>query len=286
MNKYPFCTVIVPAYNAETTISLLLRSLARQDYHGKYEVIVVDNHSADKTVEKVEKFPQVRILHEVDIQSSYAARNRGIRNAKGGVLAFIDADCVARPNWLEEGVKILLSKNADLAAGNVEFTFKKKVPSVYEYIDSVRKLNQRGYVRKGFGATANLFVRKGVFEKIGYFRQDLQSGGDYEFGKRAIKRGMKIRYTKKALVLHPARDSLRELIKKTKRVAKGQAQLQKMGILEEYPLNLLSFLPTASLSQNHYYQYFSGRDKILMLIITNYIKYTNLFYRLYYLFTL
>ena len=286
MKKYPFCSVIIPAYNTEKTISLLLESLVKQDYQGEYEVIVVDNRSTDATVGEVEKFSHVRILHERDIQSSYAARNRGIKNAEGEVLAFIDADCIASENWFKKGIGEMTQRKADLVAGEVVFTFENKQPSVYEYLDSVRKLKQETYVQKGFGATANLFVRKQVFKKIGFFRQDLQSGGDYEFGKRATKNGLRLHYSNKAYVFHPARSTFGELIKKTKRVARGLAQLQKMNLLEENKLSFLSFLPILSVPQNRDYKHFSIWNKTLMLTIANYIKYTSLSYRLYYLITL
>lgn len=119
-------SVAVPIYNGEQTICALLDSLLRQDYPKElYEIIVVDNNSKDRTRSLVERYP-VMLLQEHEIQSSYAARNRGIKHAKHSVLAFIDGDCVATRQWLYEGVRALEAHSADLAGGKVDFFSRNK----------------------------------------------------------------------------------------------------------------------------------------------------------------
>jgi hypothetical protein len=97
---WPFVSIIVPVYNGSRSIDALLTSLLALDYPAdRCEILIVDNKSTDDTCERVQRYP-VTLLEETEIQSSYAARNRGIRAAKGGIIAFTDADCVADPDWL------------------------------------------------------------------------------------------------------------------------------------------------------------------------------------------
>jgi glycosyltransferase involved in cell wall biosynthesis len=95
----PDVSVIVPVYNGAKTITALLESLAAQRFEiNGFKIIVVDNGSTGATADRVAPF-SVRLLHERNIQNS-AARNRGVRAAQGATLAFIDADCIAHPDWL------------------------------------------------------------------------------------------------------------------------------------------------------------------------------------------
>src|SRR5690554_3348158 len=101
-----FISVIVPAHNEEKYISQCLESLTTQDYpKNLYEVIVVDNNSADKTSEIAANF-DVKIIQQ-STGPVGAVRNAGAEKAQGEYLAFIDADCIASPNWLSQGAAAL-----------------------------------------------------------------------------------------------------------------------------------------------------------------------------------
>ena len=94
-------TVVIPVLNQERTLEACLRSLLRQTYpKDRFEVVIVDNNSSDRTREIIRAFP-FRYAHEPQ-RSSYAARNRGVSLARGRVVAFMDSDCEADPRWLEE----------------------------------------------------------------------------------------------------------------------------------------------------------------------------------------
>jgi len=232
-----FVSVIVPVYNDAAGIQVVLGALVAQTYPREaYEIIVADNGSQDATrrvvVQVQAKYPDlVRLVLEDRTQGSYAARNKGIRAAQGEILAFTDADCVPIPEWVERGVKAIQGSNAAFAAGQVKMTFRGPKPNVWEYLDAARRLNQRCYVENGFGATANLFVRRALFNEHGLFRNDLKSGGDYEFGRRLTEAGEKLVYAERAIVYHPARATLRSELKKARSVAKGWKQLRELGLL-------------------------------------------------------
>jgi len=212
-------SIIVPAYNAEKNISKLLESLLNQDYpKEQLEIIIVDNNSDDKTKRIVEQYP-VKIFDEKNIQSSYAARNLGIRNSKNDILVFTDADCCVDSHWIKNGVKCLNSEDADLVAGNVIFNKKSKF-NLIEIYDSNMYLQQEYNASIGTSTTANLFIRRNVFDSLGLFPV-VSSGGDVRWVKLASNNGFKITYCKNAKVFHSARRNLEEIIKKEIRLCES-----------------------------------------------------------------
>jgi glycosyltransferase involved in cell wall biosynthesis len=221
----PFVSVIIPVFNDSERLRQCLQALERQTYaQDAYEVIVVDNNSDEDIQSVVAPFSQVRFAKE-SRQGSYAARNQGISLAKGEILAFTDSDCVPALDWLEQGVKVLLANpNCGLVAGKIEFFFKNpQHPTATELYDSFTFLQQEQYVKElRFGATANLFVYRQMFEKVGLFNADLKSGGDQEWGKRVFAAGYPQVYADQVRIGHPARHDLKELRRKLYRVSEGK----------------------------------------------------------------
>jgi glycosyltransferase involved in cell wall biosynthesis len=223
-------SVIIPVYNNAKGLKDVLNSVVKQNFpKDLFEIIVVDNGSTDDTLSVIEKFNDrypdlVKMVKEDNIQSSYAARNKGIRSSHAEFFAFIDSDCVALNNWLKEGLRILEKEVADLAGGNIEFTFTPK-KSAGEMYDSITNMQISDNIQeRKVAKTANLFVKSYVFEKIGLFPEDVKSGGDVQWTKRATDRDFKLIFAEKAVVKHPARP-LKELLKKQFRVGKGKKEL-------------------------------------------------------------
>ncbi len=204
-NTLPKVSIIAPVYNSQDFISKLLESLVAQDYPSdRLEILIVDNGSNDNTAKIISDYP-VTLLFEKDIQSSYAARNKGLEVATGEILAFIDADCIAESDWVSNAVKCLNSSKADLVAGHVEFFYKSDKPTATEIFDSVTHMQPERTVKQGVAATANLFVNRRVFDKIGVFNPNVKSGGDYQFTRCATTNGFTLEYCEKAVVKHPSR---------------------------------------------------------------------------------
>lgn len=217
--------MIVPVYNDQEHIGGLIESLLGQDYPSELiEIIIVDNNSTDGTRQIVERYP-VRLLQENAIQSSYAARNTGIKAARGEIFAFIDSDCTAEVSWVKEGLAALEAQSADLVGGKVEFVFSEKKTTA-EIYDSITHFHFESTIKeqKGTGA-GNLFVRRSVFESIGMFPDNVKSGGDFQWTSRAVNSGYRLAYAPAALVKHPARP-LKELLKKRYRLGPGIMQAQ------------------------------------------------------------
>lgn len=216
----PFVSIIVPVYNGALVIEKNIQSLLDQDYpKDRYEIIIVDNGSSDMTRELVKKYPVI-LLQENEIQTSYAARNKGIMRAQGSIIAFTDADCGVQPDWISQAVRYFTETNADMVGGNIKFNFSKK-PGASEYLDSIINLhNESSILEKGAAKTANVFVKKELFEQIGMFQSDQKSGEDIGWTGRTSRAGFKIVYSNKAVVNHPARN-FSELIEKHIRVGMG-----------------------------------------------------------------
>jgi|WetSurMetagenome_2_1015567.scaffolds.fasta_scaffold127639_2 glycosyltransferase involved in cell wall biosynthesis len=214
----PGISIIVPAYNAAETIRPLLDSLLHLDYpREQMEIIIVDNGSTDRTVEYIRANP-VTLLEETSTRSSYAARNLGLQKARHEIIAFTDADCTVAPSWLREGVRAL--EGAEIAAGRVQFSFSP-TPKAAELFDSLHHMRNDELIRKYSGAaTANLFVRRELFRKLGPFRADVRSGGDMMWTRAATAAGHRLVFAPQAVVHHPSR-GLRELLAKGFRLGTG-----------------------------------------------------------------
>ncbi len=236
-----FVSVIIPVYNDAERLKKCLLALEKQTYpQAQYEVIVVDNASEENIKDVVSQFPQARLTFE-NSPGSYAARNQGISIAKGEILAFTDADCIPTPNWIETGVKHLLSlSRPGIVAGGIKMFFKNpNNPTVIELYDSITNLQQKKMVEQAHcGATANLLTFKKVFEEVGLFDRELKSGGDSEWGKRAFSLGYPIEYAEESCVAHPARSSFTQLYKKVLRVRGGFYALEKKQTQENKNLFL------------------------------------------------
>jgi GT2 family glycosyltransferase len=228
-------SVIIPVYN-DTRLRLCLAALQRQTYQN-FEVIVVDNHSTEDIQSICELFG-VRYYSETQ-PGSYAARNRGIAEAVGEIIALTDADCIPDPNWLFWGIQAVAI--SPLIGGAIQFCFQGKHPTGVEYIDSLSYLRQQDYVmQEHYAASANLFVHRSVFEAVGRFDQRLINLGDKEFCQRADAAGFRVAYCPNAMVWHPARTTLQALLHKARRQARASV---KLAALRGEPAPQANFLP-------------------------------------------
>lgn len=277
-NKLPRLSVVIPVFNNPEGITQTLKELTKCIYSGPVEIIVVDNASSDSTRDAIKKFP-VKYLFEKK-PGSYAARNLGISHSRGEIIAFTDSDCWPDPDWINAGY-LAFKRDTSAVAGQIKFTYVTPQPNIYEYLDSVKKLNQKAYVKKGFAATANLFVRKSIFNTFGMFNENLKSGGDYEFCRRFTRVGEHLVYCPDAVIYHPARKTLPQLIKKTRRIGQGQKTLIRMGLLQHDRGSLLKLLPTISVPKKNYWSQYGFAQKLKIIVTANLLKYINYYYRIF-----
>lgn len=223
--RLPFVSIIVPVFNAGSALASLCRCLCDQDYpRHRYEAVIVDDGSTDGVLERVAmSYPDLVVVRQCR-SGSYSARNTGAVVAAGAYLAFTDADCLPAAQWLRAGITSMREQHAGLAAGAVKMVCDDATSAVQRY-DCTFNLSQQFYATQlGFGATANLFVERSLFDLVGGFDADLRSGGDQRFCLAARSKGGKLVYIPDAEVRHPARRTMSALVKKTVRVAMGRAR--------------------------------------------------------------
>ena len=175
----PLASVIVPVYNGERFLAAALDSIFAQDYH-PIEVIVVDDGSNDRTGEIARSFVGVRLLVQEN-QGQAAARNRGIHEARGEFIAFLDADDLMLPDKLSAQIDSLLRQpetGCSLAGQEILFEPGVEPPSWLGKslpleeaagMDSASPsgMNELKHVRDG-GMSA-VVVRRQTLERIGGF---------------------------------------------------------------------------------------------------------------------
>ncbi len=213
----PSVAVVIPVYGDLGSETELLCALDAQSYpRALFEVVVVDNNVV-RTITL--DHPGVRVIHEPRA-GSYAARNAGMAGTHAEVMAFTDADCRPHPEWLREGIAALLGKERVIVGGRIN-VIAGDPPSVAELLEVAYSLDQERYVREGYAATANLFIRRIDLLHLGGFDERLFSGGDRDLGLRATAAGLSYEYANGAVIDHRARTSVRALLGKTRRVTRG-----------------------------------------------------------------
>lgn len=230
-------TVVIPVYDDAERLARCLDAvkIAIERAGGGTSCIVVDNGSRESLDSLISRYPGVRLIHEPK-PGSYAARNTAARTVSAEVIAFTDSDCVPDENWIVEAkAKFAKDPQADLVVGGIELfqesqVFGRADPGVVAYEMSVA-FRQKYYATKvHFGPTANLIVRKSVFDALNGFRTDSFSGGDKDFGRRGWQQGYKIVYAPECLVRHPARATMAEMETKVRRIVGGDHRRADGGI--------------------------------------------------------
>jgi len=211
-----FVSVIVPVYNGQDTIGQCIEALLAQDWpQENFEVIVVDNNSTDRTVQVVSQYP-VTLVHESAIQTSYAARNRGVRAARGDIVAFTDADCFADEAWLRR----LVEPFSDPAVGAVAGTVQSYASSglVERFFAAVRPFDPSSAESLKSLLTGNIAYRKHLVEDLGLFDETLFTAGDVDLGWRVqIWTKAQVRRVPDAVVYHRFRSTRKGLFDQYRR---------------------------------------------------------------------
>ena len=228
MSSLPFISVIIPTFHDWQRLSLCIKALDNQTYpKTSFEVIIVNNDPKDQTPENY-YLPANFIITTESLSGSYAARNKGIRLAKGDILAFTDSDCIPNSDWLEAAVAFFRENpEYDRIGGRVELFISSSKPTLAEAYETVYAFRQDTNAQYGVSVTANMITKRKVIDAIGPFDDSMYSGGDFEWGKRANANNFKISYAANVCVKHPARKELKQITNKAKRVTAGKTKITK-----------------------------------------------------------
>lgn len=172
MNKIKF-SIVVPAYNEEAGIGRAVKSLLHLDYpREQYEIIVIDNNSVDKTSLAAKEAGADKVFLETN-KGTNLARERGRKEARGEIIAFLDGDSEAYPDWLKKIEKDLSLPGVVAVSGPYDYGFKgsrKKLDDLYQahILPRVPKILQFLFRRKaGVLIGGNFAGMATAFEKIG-----------------------------------------------------------------------------------------------------------------------
>jgi glycosyltransferase involved in cell wall biosynthesis len=233
-------SVIVPFFNEETYIEQCIKALLEQDFNQlEYELIFVDNASTDTSVEIVRRFPEVTLLYE-NKKGAYNARNRGLKEAKGEIVAFTDADCIVSKGWLTSIFRAMNSTDAAILIGRLCFPSDiSPTLKMYENYENTKV----EYVFKNcpkkyfFANNGNMAVKKIVFEQYGYFLPWLR-GSDTEFLQRCISRqkDLKVAYLKEMKIIHLEIKNIYSWLNRI--LLYGRSNRMTEGLFNYAPLNL------------------------------------------------
>jgi len=232
VTERPGVSVIVPVYNAEATLPALFSALRGQQPHalGSTEFLIVDNASTDTSRELIERsgLPNLGVLHE-ERRGPSAARNRGLRAARGDVVALLDADCVPTRGWLRALVEPFDDPDVLIVAGGLASypprTGAQRFAARYGLNDARRSVNNAPLP---FANTRNMAVRRDVAQAVGGWPEDLMFGEDVEFSYLVRHRfGCEIVFRETALCFHQDRESDADLTSQAYSYGRGTAALYR-----------------------------------------------------------
>lgn len=202
----PRVSVVLPVYNGEKKLPACLDSLMALDFPKEdLEIIVVDNNSTDKTKDIILQYPVLYVFEPN--QGRAWARNKGVKNAKADLIAFIDSDCVATKDWLKllvEGI----SGDENIAFGGGNIVAFKQETVIERFFEAKWQLSQEIGIKGRYEhdlprvVTANAICRKNILEQVGYFDEDLITCEDTEISWRIDLSGYEIRFFPEAVVYH------------------------------------------------------------------------------------
>ena len=226
----PVASVIVPARDASATLPRTLSALMAQQVSLDFEVIVVDDGSSDTTAAIAEKAGgPVRCLRENGLGPA-AARNKAVAAAKGSLLAFTDSDCFPTPGWLAAGIQGLDS--AEVVQGLV-LPDPQAPLGPYDRSLWIER-------RTGLWETANLFVRREPFERVGGFEEWLTPrvgkamAEDVWLGWRLHRAGARSAFCPDAVVHHAVFErSASEFVGERRRLEHFPEMVHRMPELRE-----------------------------------------------------
>ncbi|HYR79029.1 MAG TPA: glycosyltransferase [Candidatus Dormibacteraeota bacterium] len=226
----PKASVIVPAYNAASTLGECVASLRTLNYPN-YETIVVDDGSTDSTAQIAEQagVQTIRLEH----RGLAAARNAGVEAASGEIIAFIDADARADRDWLYHLIETITRRDAAAASGpNFAPAPKSTRAAAMAVAPGLPREVRAGDADLAQLCGCNMALSKAALTKIGGFDPAFTTAGDdVDLSWRLTASGETLAYAPGAVVIHERRATLGSYLAQQRGYGKGEGLLAK-----RYPL--------------------------------------------------
>ena len=244
----PRVSIVVPARDAARTLPRTLAALAALQPPAD-EIVLVDNASSDDTPARLEAFAAAAgsarvIVPREPRRGASAARNTGARAATGEVLAFTDADCCPRADWLGRLCAPLADGSVGAVAGRLSSTPPRGAVEAFSSLFTLQSpgapaRHTRWTPWAGGFPTANLAVRRGLFGRLGGFDESVAIyGEDYDLCARIYAVGAAIAYTPEAVVEHQHRVALRAMARQAFGFGRSHAWLMRRHVARGLWLDL------------------------------------------------
>jgi len=192
---YPLVTVIIPCFNYGKYLPEAFESIRLQDYPN-IEIIVVDDGSTDNTKDITEKNQKARYIYQIN-QGLSAARNTGIKNSKGELIIFLDADDMLLPDAINTNL-YYLKQNEELAF--VSGAFEMRFTESGEIVNKIQEVKSDHYSQllKGnyIGVPAAVLYRRWIFDEM-LFDISLKNCQDYDLYLKIAREYPVFHHTKK-----------------------------------------------------------------------------------------
>ena len=232
----PFVSVVVPTYNRWAQLRDCMKSLIRQTYPSeRYEIIVVDDGSKDRTKQTVQEFKSIKYIYQ-DNKGPSAARNAGIKIAKGEIIAFIDDDCTANKSWIENFARVF-GKNPgyQVIQGPYHYTSRgnplhKTTKMTKEHADKLRVIPSSNFSEGKealYVGPGSLAIRKNAILQYDlFFDENLVTREDEDLFRRIDKLGLKVGFMENP-VLHICQFDFLSDMKRYFNYGRGEYHLRK-----------------------------------------------------------
>lgn len=228
----PFISIIIPVMDRAEELGRCLDSISRLRYpKEKLELIVVDDGSRDNSKEVAASFGAVVLDSGGTGTGPAAARNCGSKVARGELLAFIDSDCIASAEWLEELVGLFDDPEVAAVGGLVDGMHTTSFLDRYEIVMSSLTLGNRE--RSGqqgedtfYLPSCNLLVRSSAFREASGFKPEMHVGEDVDLTWRLRDTGHRIIYMPKGRIGHEHRNAFFPFLKRRFQYGTSEAMLQ------------------------------------------------------------
>lgn len=171
MSEPPSVSIVIPAYNEESTIRHCLMACIDQTVPAA-EIVVVNNKSTDATVAAVEAmqaaFPEanIRLIHQNDVQGITATRNAGFNAATSEIIGRIDSDSAIKPDWVEQVQVAFGPGDIDAASGSVDYYDMPMRAFGHRADDTYRKVQAKLAGDYVFLFGSNMALRKDAWEAV------------------------------------------------------------------------------------------------------------------------
>lgn len=225
----PRISVVIPTRDRPESLRRCLEALSQQTIKNQFEVIVVDDGSAnqDAVTDAVPQWPWVRLVRQTH-SGPAAARNTGVRAARGSFICFTDDDCEPRQDWAERLVGAL-QREADAVGGRTVSAEDNAIVRASDLVARAPSMNLGPRDALVFTPSNNLACRADVLAAVAFDdTYPTAAGEDREWCERLLLSGRVLRYEPSAVLVHHQELDLWSFLRQQVRYGRGAFRFRRL----------------------------------------------------------